>query len=265
MPEVQPSILIVDDEPLARGRLRELLADIALDLPHRLVGEAGDARQALSLIESTEPQIILLDVQMPGMSGIELARHIAALGASQTQRMPVVVFVTAHDEFALEAFEVEAVDYLLKPVRANRLLGALRRALTRLPSEQVQAIDRIAQATDTRRRHLSVHERGRVVLIPIEDILYLKAELKYVTVRTAEREFLIEEALSALEEEFGEWFVRIHRNALVARRAIAGFERVSQEGKEDAGDPFWQVVLRGIPERLPVSRRQWSAIKNIVN
>ncbi|WP_345120312.1 LytTR family DNA-binding domain-containing protein [Quisquiliibacterium transsilvanicum] len=247
-------------------RVRELLADLAPQLPHRIVGEAANAPEALSQIEAAQPQIVLLDVQMPGMTGIELARHISARAASgETARpMPLVIFITAFDEFAVDAFEVRAIDYLLKPVRAQRLLEALQRALTRLPADQVQAIDQLAKATNTRRRHLSVHERGRVILVPLEQVTYLKAELKYITVRTAEREYLIEESLTSLEEEFVDRFVRIHRNALVARSSIAGFERVTPTGEEEAGDPYWQVVLRDVAERLPVSRRQWSTVKNLV-
>jgi len=260
------SILIVDDEPVARSRLRELLADLAPEFPHRIVGEAANAPEALSQIEAAQPQIVLLDVQMPGMTGIELARHLSArAAASETPKpMPLVIFVTAFEEFAVEAFEVRAIDYLLKPVRSQRLLEALRRAVTRLPADQIQAIDQLARATNTRRRHLSVHERGRVILVPLEQVIYLKAELKYITVRTREREYLIEESLTSLEEEFADRFVRIHRNALVARPAIAGFERVTPTGEDEAGDPYWQVVLREIPERLPVSRRQWSTVKNLV-
>ncbi|MFA7665840.1 MAG: LytTR family DNA-binding domain-containing protein [Burkholderiaceae bacterium] len=262
-----PSILIVDDEPLARSRLRELLADLAPEFAHRIVGEAPNAPEALSQIEAAQPQIILLDIQMPGMSGIELARHISVRSQSveSPRQMPVIIFVTAYDEFAVEAFEVRAIDYLLKPVRAERLLQALRRALARLPGDQVQQIDALASATNTRRRHLSVHERGRVLLVPIEHVVYLKAELKYITVRTREREYLIEESLTGLEEEFGDRFVRIHRNALIARPSIAGFERVQPQGDGEGGDPYWQVVLRDIPERLPVSRRQWSVVKSLVS
>ena len=257
------SILIVDDESLARARLRELLGDALPVVPHHVVGECASATEALEAINRLSPDIVMLDIQMPGMTGIELARHIAAVASSGQSRMPVVVFVTAHDDFALDAFEVDAVDYLLKPVRGSRLIEALRRAATRVPADQIQVIDRLAKSTDTHRRHLPVHERGRVSLIPIEDVVYLKAELKYVTVRTAEREHLIEEALSALEEEFGERFVRIHRNALVARDAIAGFERVVPEQDDEPSDPYWQVVLRHVPERLPISRRQWSTVKHL--
>ena len=149
-------------------------------------------------------------------------------------------------------------------VEMQRLLEALKKAVTRLPAEHMQAIDQLAKATNTRRRHLSVHERGRVILVPLDQVIYLKAELKYITVRTREREYLIEESLTSLEEEFGDRFVRIHRNALVARPSIAGFERVTPTSEEEAGDPYWQVVLRDIAERLPVSRRQWSMVKNLV-
>ncbi|MFP5406112.1 MAG: LytR/AlgR family response regulator transcription factor [Gammaproteobacteria bacterium] len=261
-----PSILIVDDEPVARSRLRELLADLSPDFPHRIVGEAPNAPEALSQIEAVQPQIVLLDIQMPGMTGIELARHISARAQSgeAPRPMPQIIFVTAYDEHAVEAFEVRAIDYLLKPVRSERLGQALRRAMTRLPREHAQEIDQLARATNTRRRHLSVHERGRVILVPLEQVVYLKAELKYITVRTREREFLIEESLSGLEEEFADRFVRIHRNALVARPSIAGFERVQPQGEGDGGDPYWQVVLRDVTERLPVSRRQWSTVKNLV-
>jgi two-component system response regulator AlgR len=260
------SVLIVDDEPVARARLRELLADLAPEFPHRVVAEAANAPEALSQIDLYKPQVVLLDVQMPGMTGIELARHVSArAAASETPKpMPLVIFVTAFEEFAVDAFEVRAIDYLLKPVRAQRLLEALKRAMTRLPSDQIQAIDQLARAANIRRRHLSVHERGRVILVPLDQVVYLKAELKYITVRTREREFLIEESLTSLEEEFIDRFVRIHRNALVARPAIAGFERVTPTGDEEGGDPYWQVVLRDIPERLPVSRRQWSTVKNLV-
>jgi two-component system response regulator AlgR len=263
------SILIVDDEGPARSRLREVLSDLAPQFPHRIVGEAANAPEALAQIESQRPQIVLMDVQMPGMTGIELARHISARAAEADQDdpkpMPLIIFVTAFDEFAVEAFEVNALDYLLKPVRAQRLLGALVRAQTLLPAEHLEAIDQLAKATNTRRRQLSVHERGRVILVPVEQVLYLKAELKYITVRTREREFLIEESLTSLEEEFSELFVRIHRNALVARPSIAGFERVTPTGEGEAGDPYWQVVLREVGEKLPVSRRQWSIVKGLVS
>jgi two-component system, LytTR family, response regulator AlgR len=269
MSEAISTILIVDDEGPARNRLREVLADISPTFPHRVIGEAANAPEALALIESQRPHIVLLDVQMPGMNGIELARHIAARAADadveNPRPMPKIIFATAFDEFAVNAFEVNAVDYLLKPVRSARLLESLQKAYKLIPSEQLQSIDNLARATNVRRRHLSVHERGRVILVPIDQVLYLKAELKYITVRTREREHLIEESLTSLEEEFGDKFCRIHRNALIARNCLAGFERVTPGSEGEPGDPYWQVVLRDVPERLPVSRRQWSIVKGLVS
>jgi two-component system response regulator AlgR len=264
------TVLIVDDEAPARARLREILSDLMPQWPHRVVGEAANAPEALAQIESQQPMIALLDVQMPGMTGIELARHITARAgdadSTNPRPMPKLIFVTAFDEFAVDAFEVHAIDYLMKPVRAQRLLDALKRAQTLIPADQLAAIDSLARATNTQRRQLSVHERGRVILVPLDQVVYLKAELKYITVRTREREFLIEESLTSLEEEFAERFVRIHRNALVARSSIAGFERVAPTGDgEGGGDPYWQVVLRDITDRLPVSRRQWSVVKGLVS
>lgn len=255
-----PRILIVDDEALARQRMRALLSDIAAQFPHVVVAEAANGHEALAALAEYGAEIVLLDVQMPGMTGIELARHLTALATP-----PAVVFVSAYDEFALTAFEVHALDYLVKPVRAQRLFEALER-VSRLAGSQGRAIQALARATNPRARELiSVHERGRVQLVPVSEILYLKAELKYVTIRTAQRQFLSEESLVALEEEFAEGFVRVHRNALVARHAIAGFERVEgTSGDEAGGEPHWEVVLRGLDERLPVSRRQWPTVKGLI-
>jgi len=147
---------------------------------------------------------------------------------------------------------VNAIDYLLKPIRGERLLAAL--AKTRAaPKVSREALD---AAANMPRRHLSVHERGRIILVPLSDVLYLRAELKYVTVRTAEREHLVEESLTKLEEEFADAFVRVHRNCLVARTAIAGFERNAEESESG-----WAVVIKGTGEKLPVSRRQHHVVK----
>jgi len=207
------SILIVDDEPVARSRLRELLADLAPEFPHRIVAEAANAPEALSQIDLYNPQLVLLDVQMPGMTGIELARHVSArAAASETPKpMPLVIFVTAFEEFAVDAFEVRAIDYLLKPVRARRLQEALARARSlAAPAGLPDALPAPA------RTHFSVTERGRIVLVPVREVRFLRAELKYVTLRTATQEHVIEESLTRLEEEFGRTFVRIHRGCLVA-------------------------------------------------
>jgi two-component system response regulator AlgR len=164
--------------------------------------------------------------------------------------------VTAHDRYAVEAFEVNAVDYLTKPVRAARLLAALKKAANgaRLARGVLERID------SGPRRYLSVAERGRVTLVPVSEVVYLRAELKYVTVRTGTREHLVEESLAQLEQEFGSVFVRIHRNCLVARRLIRGFERAT----ETEGEIGWSVILEGCDEKLPVSRRLWAQVKSLV-
>lgn len=256
-------ILIVDDEAPARQRMTDLLSDIAAEMPHTIVGQAADGRSALDRLAETPADIALIDVQMPGMTGIELARHLGALPDP-----PAIVFVTAFDEYAVKAFEVHALDYLMKPVRAARLLDALNRvrSLTQRQTSAIAAAARESgEARGKKRDTIAVVERGRVLLVPVQEILYLKAELKYITIRTAEREYLTEEPLVDLENEFTEVFVRVHRNALVARRAISGFERVESVGNGDSvGEPHWVVTLRDVPERLPVSRRQWPVVKEIM-
>ncbi len=263
-----PSIFIVDDEAPARARLTTLLSDIAVECPHELVGEAAQAQQALDRIAECRPDILLLDVQMPGMTGIEMAAHLAQGDAAG----PAIIFVTAYDEYALKAFEVHALDYLLKPVRASRLADAIRRvaALKGNAQSQKKLIADAATALQATRRNFSVQERGRLLLVPVIDVLYLKAEAKYVTLRTREREYLIEGALSSLEQEFAAQFIRVHRNALVARNAIVGVERGLQvidaegDGDGDRAQESWQVILRDIDERLPISRRQWPVVKALV-
>ena len=256
-----PRIFIVDDEAPARARMATLLSDIAAEFPHELVGEAENGAAALAAIPAARPDVVLLDIQMPGMSGIELAGHLAGL-----EHAPAVIFVTAFDSFALKAFEVHAIDYLLKPVRAARLAEALRRAVTLTARPRGEAIAATAVELGLRRTHFSIPERGRLTLVPVADVLYLRAELKYVTVRTPQRDYLIEESLLSLEQEMGERFVRVHRNTLVARAAIAGVERgVPDASDPDKGQESWQVVLNGIEERLPISRRQWPLVKGLLN
>ena len=241
-------VFIVDDEAPSRERLKELLGDIAAEVPTSVVGEARHGVEAVELIPESEAELVLLDIKMPGMGGLEVARHLGAL-----ERAPRIVFVTAHDRHAVEAFELNALDYLLKPVRAERLAAALRKA-------SVPEHEKLAKAAEAPREYLSVPERNRIVLVPVRDILFLRAEQKYVTVRTRGREHLIEEPLIALEREFAVRFVRIHRNCLVARAAIRSFERAP--GEED--EAHWLVVLDGVDERLPVSRRQWPLLRDLV-
>ena len=244
--EKQPlRVVIVDDEAPARSRLKELLADCAVELPLSIAGEAASGPAAIELLAAEPADVVLLDVRMPEMDGIEVAQHLQKL-----ERPPAVIFATAYDAYAIRAFEVHAVDYLLKPIRLARLKEALARALAAPRPEVLSAIARAA------RTHLSAQERGKIHLIPVKDVIFLKAELKYVTVRTAAREYLIEEALTKLEEEFGERFVRAHRNCLVARAAVRGFERAMKDG-----EAHWEVLLNGVEERIAVSRRQQHIVR----
>ena len=252
-------VFIADDETPARARLRELLEDIQSEVPTRVVGEARNGLETIEQLPECGAEVILLDIEMPGMHGLEVARHIGRLSDG-----PAVVFVTAHDRHAVEAFELNALDYLLKPVRAARLAAALKRAQSvGPPSAQTleTAADQLREADGRGRTHFSLAERNRIVLVPVSEVVYLKAEQKYVTVRTREREHLIDESLVALEREFGDRFVRIHRNCIVARDAVRGFERAPPGDEEEA---HWLVVLEGIAERLPVSRRQWAAVRALV-
>ena len=239
-------VLIVDDEGPARQRLKDLLSDVREDSPHALIGEASNGREALEIINQGNVDLVLMDIRMPVLDGIEAAGHLLKL-----ERPPRLVFTTAYDVYAVKAFELNAIDYLLKPIKRDRLLAALQKAG---PIPAPAALGGLQQGP---RKHLSIHERGRVILIPMTEVLFLRAELKYVTVRTVEREFLLDESLTKLEEEFQTSFVRVHRNALVSKAAIAGFEKVSEEG----GEAHWVVLLRGLDEKLAVSRRQQHIVR----
>jgi len=247
-------ILIVDDETPARSRLRQLLADIEPELPCTVVGEAGDGLHALELLAALQPgeraDIALVDIRMPRMDGIEFAQQLAGL-----PHPPAVVFVTAYDEFAVKAFELAAADYLLKPARAERLLEALKKAHRSLQTGTAPDWSLLTPAVRTR---LRVVERGLVLLVPVDEVLYLRAEQKYVTARTAAREYLLEESLTHLEQEFARRFVRIHRNCLVAVGVVSG---VVREGDSSDAEAHWALTLKGVPEHLPVSRRQWPQVK----
>ncbi len=242
-------VVIVDDEAPARSRMRDLLADCAPAIAVTVVGEAATGRAALAVLSETPADVVLLDIRMPEMDGLELAQHLRRLDAP-----PAVIFTTAYDQYAIRAFEVHAVDYLLKPIRVARLQEALGRARSAraLPQEALEAV------RSKPRAFLSAQERGKVTLIPIEDVLYFRAELKYVTARTADREYLLDESLTRLENEYDERFVRVHRSCLVAKAAIRGFER----GKEGA-ESGWCVLIKGTEERIPVSRRQQHLIREV--
>lgn len=244
-------LLLVDDETPARARLRDLLSDIASELSTVVVAEAADGFAALEHAQSNAIDVALIDIRMPGMDGVELARHLARLATP-----PAVIFVTAFDHYAVQAFELAALDYLVKPVRAARLADALKKAKPH--NDAASRLEKSALAT---RQNLSCMVRGRILLVPVARILYFRAEQKYVTARTEEREYLLEESLVHLESEFSERFLRIHRSCLVARSALAGVERAEEEADGEAG---WQVILDRVGERLPVSRRQWPQVKALV-
>ncbi len=246
-------VFIADDEPPARERIKELLGDVRAECPTEVVGEAANGLEILERLPESGAEVLLLDIDMPGLSGLEVARHLAPLEAG-----PAIVFVTAHDAHALEAFDLNALDYLLKPVRAARLAAALHKARQSGPP----ARESLERAHGGPRAHFSIAERNRIRLVPLASIVYFKAELKYVTLRTHEREYIIEESLVSLEKEFAATFLRIHRNCLVARAAIAGFERAAGDGEDES---HWEVVLDGVPERLPVSRRQWSEVREVLS
>ncbi len=245
-PNLPLRVLIVDDEAPARHRLRDVLADCSAELPVDIVGEADNGLEALDQAQQRAVDAVLLDIRMPGMDGLECAAHLNRLAAP-----PAIIFSTAYDAYACQAFDLNAVDYLLKPVRADRLV----RALSRAHRLSANALEQLREAHPKPRTHLSVNEKGRIVLIPVADILFLKAELKYVTVRTAAREFLIEESLTRLESEFGEAFLRIHRNCLVANA------RIREIGKLPGEEGGHFLRLDGLDERLMVSRRQYSSLR----
>lgn len=240
-------LLIADDEAPARNRLRELLADIA-DVS--LVGDAKNGSEALELANEHQPDIVLLDIRMPSMDGIEAAQHLQKM-----VKPPAIIFVTAFDSYAMQAFDMNAVDYLLKPIRFERLQTAINKARALLP-KQLKAL----VALNPQRSHLSITERGRILLVPIHEIIYLRAELKYITVRTATREYLLEESLTHLEQEFGNIFIRLHRNCLVANAYILGFEKRSGDSG-DNGEKQWVALLKDIPETISVSRRQQHLVR----
>ena len=237
-------VLIVDDEPPARERLRSMLAETG---EFEVAGEAGHGEQAIDLVEKLTPDIVLLDVRMPGIDGLEVARHLAGL-----PEPPAVIFTTAFDEYALQAFDSEAVAYLLKPIRAEKLRAALAKAarLTRPQLQQVAA----AAREPTHRLHIGVRGRDGLRLIPIEEVFYFHADQKYTTVKHLKGEDLIEDSLKTLEEEFSASFVRIHRNAVVNTRYL---ERIARDA---SGQHF--VHLRGLPDALEVSRRMAGDLKD---
>jgi len=236
--------LIVDDEALARDRLRSLVRELDVG---EVIAEAKNGQQAIEAIQQQHPDIVLMDIRMPGMDGIEAAKHIASM-----KNPPAVIFTTAYGDYALDAFDAHAIDYLLKPIRKERLEDALNRAkvMTQTIIESLQ--DQLPET----RSHLSVFVQGNIRLIPVDQIIFFKADQKYISVFTADEEVLIEESLKSLEEEFDDTFLRIHRNTLVAKNAIEKLEKDQDKG--------FVIRLKNIKEALPVSRRMISSVRKYI-
>ena len=239
--------LIVDDEALARLRLRTLLGDCRA--PSACVlAEAANATQALEWLQRLPVDVALIDIHMPGADGLTLARSLHTLA-----HVPAVVFVTAYAQHALQAFELEALDYLTKPVRLERLQAALQKVERKLQAGR-------ALEPYLPQEVLIIQERGRTERVPLAQVLYLKAELKYITVRTTSHSYLFEGSLSELEEKYKTLFMRIHRNALIARHAVQALEKHHDPQEGDG----WAVRLHGIDELLMVSRRQLAGVRAAV-
>ena len=248
-------VLIVDDEDLARLRMRSLLADCASPAAE-VAGEAGSAAEALHWLSANQADLVLLDINMPGLDGLQLAERLRA-----SAHPPRIVFVTAHANHALKAFEIDAVDYLTKPVRRARLQDALVRVAQRLDRALPAAPTRPAEAAE--QPVLVVSDRGRVQRVPVADILYLKAELKYVTLRTPAHAYVLDDSLSDLEQRLGDVMLRIHRNALVARTAVTKLERRAPTDGDGDGEG-WAVQVGATQEWLQVSRRQLTQVRELL-
>jgi two-component system response regulator AlgR len=239
------NVLIVDDEHLARQRIRKLLSATP---EHKIIGEAETGEDALRKTQTSNPDVVLMDIRMPGMDGIEAASYI-----NRMSKPPAIIFTTAFSDHALTAFETHAIDYLLKPVKQSRLEAALE-AAKRMNKAQLKQLQ---QDEDIHTRNkICVKNRGSLELIPVEEIIYFKADQKYVTLRTADQEYLIEESLKTLEEEFNNLFIRIHRNALVSRPMLTGLKKNN--------DGHACICFNEIEDLLEVSRRHLPFIRKTI-
>ncbi|MGI9134993.1 MAG: LytR/AlgR family response regulator transcription factor [Rhodoferax sp.] len=246
-PSTPLRVLVVDDERLARARLRALLGDCLP--PVLVVGEAASAVQAMGVLQHHPVDVALVDIQMPGADGLAMAQAVRAM-----TRPPALIFVTAHAEHALQAFDLEALDYLTKPVRLQRLQQAL---------QKVQRLHQPARAAepDALQEVLLIQERGRTERVPLLEVLYFKAELKYITVRTFMRSFVLDGSLNEIEAKYPTQFVRVHRNALVARTAMRALEK-HFDPEEGEG---WALRLVGVEELVAVSRRQLTTVRDLLS
>lgn len=274
-PPFSLNLLIVDDEAPARLRMKTLLADVAdecgTDLPLTICGEASHANEALACLSAQTVNVILLDINMPEQTGLGLANELKQRYPNSQER-PAIIFCTAYDEHALDAFALHAIDYLVKPVRAARLKEALKKAQTFLlgqtpllaPSNSLDPTEPTAHGTSYQpdwRTHFVVHDQGAIKRIAVNEVCYLKAEQKYVVLRTADREYLLEASLAALENELTGRYIRIHRNALVNLHFLSGIEKMLMSNDEDA-DFTWVTKIRGVDDRLPISRRQLPLVRD---
>jgi two-component system response regulator AlgR len=240
--------LVVDDETLARSRMRTLLGDCR-NPAVQVEAEAAHAVQAMELLQRQAFDVVLLDIHMPGTDGLALAQSLRAL-----PQPPAIIFVTAHAEHAVQAFELEAVDYLTKPVRLERLQASLQKV------ERFMQSRRGVEGDSASQEFLLIQDRNRTERVPLHQVVYFKAELKYVTVRTAERSYILDGSLNELEDKYGASYVRIHRNALVARRAIRALEKHYDPVEGDG----WAARLHGVDDVLAVSRRQLAHVREIL-
>ncbi len=234
-----PKILIVDDEPHARKRLRNLLSDIKSVFEHEIVAEADSYHNALDKIKIYQPDIIFIDINMPDKSGIELAKEINLNTAE-------IIFLTARDDCALDAYNLNAIDYLLKPVKADRLGNACIKA-------------KISIVHKREIPEITILEKGKVIKIPLTEICYLMADTKYTTIKTQSGEYLTTITLTSLEEKYSEWFIRIHRSILVSKNNLKQLEKSSNHADEESK---WFIPI--LNEHLPVSRRQLAAVKKFL-
>ncbi len=251
------NVMVVDDELLARARLKTLLAD-SQDPACILTAEAGDAMEAMAKLSGLSADVVLLDIRMPGADGLQLARELRCIRPELA-----IIFVTAHVDHAVEAFDLEVTDYLTKPVRAERLQKALQKALLK----REQSTHNSSQlSADLNQKYIIIQDRGRTERVPLSEVLYFKAELKYVTVRTAQRSYILDGSLSELEAQNAQDYLRIHRNTLVARREMRALERFhgSEDDEDGAGQEGWAVRLRHCQEVLQVSRRQLAGVRAVI-
>jgi len=237
-------LLVVDDEPLAQQRMKQLLGEIDFV---ESIALANNGIQAIEACQVDKPDVILMDIRMPGMDGLEAAQHLTKM-----EEPPAIIFTTAYDEYALKAFSVSAVDYLLKPVRASALRSAIEKARS-LNTAQLNAV----KSQHEGRTNITAKISGNIRLVPVKNIIYFQAELKYVTVRYLDGETIIEDTLKELQQEFNQSFVRIHRNAIIAKKFIKGINR--------DGDGRSFVVLENEDKKLEISRRHLSEVKKLIS